>query len=210
MDKLKLFFEEYGTMLALVGALLSFIWGVYQYLMAQRWKSAEFALNELSKVYEHPNTKLVHRMLDYNACKLTLQIGEQEEEIYFDDARLHWMLRPHEVNGKLSQADMAVRDAFDRYFLDLERINYLMRIGMIDKKAVYPYFGYWITIMGRKNGKRKPQETILAIHNYLHYYKLSGVISLFLRFGFFTSFDKKLKYVPFEEKGKVAPVASEG
>ncbi|MGL4596469.1 MAG: hypothetical protein ACRCYO_03015 [Bacteroidia bacterium] len=200
MTNLKLFFEEYGTLLALGGALLSFIWGVYQYLMAQRWKSAEFALNELTKVFEHPNTKLIHRMLDYNACKLTLLIDEQEEEIYFDDERLKWMLRPHEVNGKLSQADMAVRDAFDRYFLDMERIHYLMRIGMIDKKAVYPYFGYWLDIMGRKNGTRKPKETILAIHNYIHYYKLAGVISLLMRFGFYTSYDKNLKYVEFVEK----------
>ncbi len=202
MDKLKLFFEEYGTILALVGAMLSFVWGVYQYLMAQRWKSAEFALQELSKIIEHPNTKLVHRMLDYNACKLTMLLGEEEQEVFFNDERLKWMLRPHVVNGKLSAVDMAVRDCFDRYFLDLERIHYLMRIGMIDKKVVYPYFGYWIDIMGRKNGDRKPKEVILAIHNYIHYYKLSGVINLFMHFGFYTSYDKKLTYEEFVEREK--------
>lgn len=200
MDTIFAFLKENASSITTTIAILSFIWGIVQYLKAQRWKSAEFSLQKLNAFNEAPNTKLVQQMLDYNTCKITIETREGEKEILFNDERLMWMMRPHGVNGRLSQADMAVRGAFDKFFLDMEEINYLVRIGMLDKKAIQPYLGYWIEILGKKKGGRKPTDTIQALHNYIHYYKMPGVVSLLIRFGYFTGYDKSLVYTPFPEE----------
>lgn len=194
MHTLYQFISDHKELIAAAGAIITFVWGVFQYRSTQRWKSAEFALSELHKFNEHPNTKLTQKLLDFSAIRLTLSTEEKTFSTVITDERLIWHLRPHTVNGVLSQTDIAVRQAFDTYFLELEKFEYLIRIGLMDKDATHPYLAYWLDILGRKKKGRKQEQTIKAIHNYIHFYGLKGVARLMRRFGYFSIYDPSVKY----------------
>jgi hypothetical protein len=199
MNTLIEFLKEYKEVLTLTGAVIAFVWGVFQYRGTQRWKSAEFALNELHKFNESPNTKLVQKLLDFSAIRLTLHTEDESFEATITDKRLTWHLRPHTVESYLSPTDVAVRAAFDTYFLELEKFEYLIRIGLMDKDATHPYLAYWLDILGRKRKGRKSEETVKAMHNYIHFYGLKGVARLMRRYGYFSLYDPSVKYVKPED-----------
>jgi hypothetical protein len=189
------FLKEYKEVITLTGAVIAFVWGVFQYRSTQRWKSAEFALSELQKFNESANTKLVQKLLDFSAIRLTLAIEDESFEATITEKRLIWHLRPHTVEGNLSPTDLAVRTAFDTWFLELEKFEYLIRIGLMDKDATHPYLAYWLDLLGRKRKGRKDEETVKAMHNYIHFYGLKGVARLMRRYGYFSLYDPSVKYV---------------
>ncbi|MCA6363870.1 MAG: hypothetical protein IM638_12595 [Bacteroidetes bacterium] len=194
------FLKEYKEVITLAGAVIAFVWGVFQYRSTQRWKSAEFALSELHKFNESANTKLVQKLLDFSAIRLTLATEADSIEATITEKRLIWNLRPHTVEGNLSPTDLAVRNAFDTWFLELEKFEYLIRIGLIDKDVTYPYLAYWLDLLGRKRKGRKDEETVKAMHNYIHFYGIKGVARLMRRYGYISLYDPSVNYVEPEEE----------
>lgn len=114
------FLKEYKEVLTLAGAVIAFVWGVFQYRSTQRWKSAEFALGELHKFNASENTKLIHKLLDYSGVmdiKITLSVENETFDAIINEKHLAWYLRPDTIDIKRSETDLAVRQAFDTYFL---------------------------------------------------------------------------------------------
>ncbi|MCU0432862.1 MAG: hypothetical protein MUC87_05360 [Bacteroidia bacterium] len=194
------FLKEYKEVITLAGAIIAFVWGVFQYRSTQRWKSAEFALGQLQKFNESPNTKLVQKLLDFSAIRLTLATETETFDATITDKRLTWHLRPHTVHPSLSPTDLAVRNAFDTWFLELEKFEYLIRIGLMDKDATHPYLAYWLDLLGRKRKGRKSEETVKAMHNYIHFYGLKGVARLMRRYGYFSIYDPSVNYAEPQEE----------
>lgn len=194
MSTIGQFIEAHQGELAFAGGILTFGWGVMQYVRAQRWQSAEFALRELSQFSETQHAQIVFKLLDFNRSTLEFEYEGENYELRMDDQRLMWMLRPHTIDGNLTAEEAALRAVFDRFFLDLEKFEYLVSIKLIRREALRPYLFYWLDLLGNKKSQRKSPELVQAFYNYLHFYKTTGVIRMLRRFGFWGFYDKNLRY----------------
>jgi CRISPR/Cas system-associated endonuclease/helicase Cas3 len=78
------------------------------------------------------------------------------------------------------------RDAFDVFLGRLERIESLIKNGVISKSNFADHFSYWLKLMD----ENKPEKLShfsdakrIALWNYIRDYEFNGVIKLFARFG---------------------------
>jgi hypothetical protein len=58
------------TWLGIVGGLLAFFWGLWQYRETRLWKRAEFVAAECDKFFRNPKIETALLLLDYSAIKL--------------------------------------------------------------------------------------------------------------------------------------------
>lgn len=184
------FAVKYQVPLYVGGGVLAFSYGVKQYVSTRRWKSAEFVMKELSEFSDKPYTQIVFEALDSKEKAIEINYKGEDYVVEVNDERLKWLLRPRKIDGSITAEEEAFRYAFDRFLLDLEKFNYLITIGLIDKEVLQPYLGYWLEIMGKRRNGHKPEATVQAIHNYLIYYRQRGTIRLLSRFGYLCRYNE--------------------
>jgi hypothetical protein len=173
---------------SLVGTILAFAglgFGLYQYYIAQRWKRAEFAAQQLEKLSQDPELDLCCKLLDW-AVRIS-PVPEKyatltEEKTFVHDWRtmLEAML-PEEDSDRVEWdwQHMMYRDAFDTFFKYLERINHYISIKLISEKDVAS-LGYWLEQI--TDPRFLPPEQKTFFMRFIERYNYTGVLELIDRF----------------------------
>ena len=74
----------------------------------------------------------------------------------------------------------------DRFLGRLERMESLIKNGVIRAQDFEHYFSYWLNLLDENNGSSKTHlatEKRTVFWNYVREYQFNGVVALFARYG---------------------------
>src|SRR5690606_12796756 len=166
-----------GGVIVIVG----FLFGVYQYYVAQRWKKAEFAANQLLKLSSNPDLELCCRILDW--AQRPFLIPERYHALTGQTVLNHtWQelaqaMKPETINPTFTGQPALYRELFDEFFTYLSDIDHFISIGLINLKDVSS-LRYWLEQIANPRFTPEP-----IFKHYIEFYQYNGVIDLMGRFG---------------------------
>jgi hypothetical protein len=180
---------ELKDLVALIGGIIglsTLIFGIYQYWETQRWKTAEFVASKMDAFMDDPHNRIAMLMLDWNMRKIIFPRMEDTPNTGYvvDDNVLKDALRPHSLPTDVYEHPQSyIRDVFDHFFDDLDRLNTFVEARLITVEQLRPYLRYWLDIL---TGGRaaKPRELIEQFWIYIDFYDFGGVRELCERFGY--------------------------
>ncbi len=172
--------SNFISLLGLILAISAFVSGYLQYIKAQKWKRAEFAVKEIKEYENKENIRFAMKMLDWNNTEYVIK----GIKTIINDEKLADSLREHDKLNNFDSTEIFIRECFDDYFISLERYNHYIESNLVTSQEFKPYLNYWLDIIGNKDNNRKPKECREAILNYLKIYNYAGVIDLLSRYGY--------------------------
>ncbi len=167
---------SFGTILGVAGS----VFGLYQWLIAQRWRKAEFAAAQLQRLSSDPALLACCRALDWDSR--TLQVPErwriEKDELTFqhDWKELLPGMQPENQKKFFSRTQVIYRDLFDELFTYLEQINHFIGIGLIRTEHVES-LSYWLRELA--NPRFGSPTTFIP---FIEHYQYTGVLELMKRF----------------------------
>jgi hypothetical protein len=179
---------EVQDIISLIGVILALgglAFGLYQYYIAQKWKRAEFAAQQLEKLSADPELDLCCKLLDW-AIRIS-PVPEKyaaltDEKTYVHDWRtLHQAMLPEEGSDNVDWdwQHMMYRDTFDKFFNYLERINHYISINLISERDVAT-LRYWLEQI--TDPRFLPPEKRTLFLRYIERYNYQGVLEMMRRF----------------------------
>lgn len=198
MEIIKQIFPYFAT----IGGLVSFVFGVLQYIKAQKLKHLDnlfIIRKDIETFIQLPEVTVVFKLIDYNEFLFEKyqKVHSKLEDVYFNDKFISYSLRPHSKGGVYHLFEVHIRELFDLYFTELEKYYYYLKIGVFDKDFLYPYLGYYIKIHGDSNpqtNNRKDISDIQSIHNYIITYYSNNLCKFFKAFGYIIKY-QEIKYI---------------
>ena len=91
-----------------------------------------------------------------------------------------------EKPNNFTNEEERLRDMLDRFLGRLERIESLIKNGVIKQNDFKHYFSYWLNLVDENSTNSSTtfnSEKKRALWAYIRQYKFDGVVSLFARFG---------------------------
>jgi hypothetical protein len=176
-------------LVGLIGGLIAFLFGYYEFWKSQKWKRAEWVATEVTDFLNDPMVRAALTMIDWGG-KPVLLFPEKTDpnERYFQtsDEIISRALEHHSLHGPYNPAEAAIRDCFDRLLDRFERFNHFIESNLISEFDIKPYFHYWFERVGNVEIKSSGVgfKRIRQIHQYIHDYGFHGVSGLFKRFGY--------------------------
>ena len=167
--------------LAAPAAAAGFLFGVYQYFVAQKWKKAEFAANLLLRFHSDPDLDACCKILDWD--KRTMLVPPNYQEIAKASTFRHnWdnltiAMAPEIDVERFTWQQMLYRDLFDKFFTYLAEINHFLKIKLIKKNQVAT-LRYWLKCIAKPRFSKGD-----VFGAFLEHYGYTGVTSLMKRFG---------------------------
>lgn len=172
-------------LLALVGASIAFVIGLFQYRKTQRWKRAEWVAQEMKDFFDDPSVKMALQLLDWGSRRAELFPSRADPEDRFvrvrDDDLAKALADHSDRPGGFTPTEAALRDLFDHFLDRLERINSFVDAGLVSLGDVRPYLDYWAghVITARAGDPRV--DRLVQLRRYIRRYSFSGVEALFTR-----------------------------
>lgn len=177
--------------------------GLDQYRDAQTWKRSEFLANQIRDFEGDQRIHATLLMLDWSRRHIPL-VSNRTGEIRYPvvgEATLLRALLPSTPSGGFSGVEASIRDAFDRFFDALGRLENFIELGLVDEKQVRQYIGYWLESIATDRPQHGAKLPVL-IQLYLHTWDFGLTLKLLHRFGYFEKHDEAL------ERSIVAEVSS--
>jgi hypothetical protein len=198
---------------AWVGVMITsagFAFGLYQYRInsfnAARARSREQAIkaaDELENLFKDQDVEIAMRIIDYEAIDIALpntNAGTSPTYVKINRVDLKSALDHHsdrappgkqynvEKGEMFKPVELQIRYIFDKFFVRLERIENLIRNGVIAKADFQDLFSYWLELIGEipkaqdqinhfGDGRRE------KLWRYIRLYKFDCVVRLFQIFG---------------------------
>jgi hypothetical protein len=124
--------KELVQVLVLIAAVAGFLFGVYQYRQAQKWKRLEFAATQLQRMYEDPELVLAGMFNNYSARRVPLPEKHwdyYDGKVFDHDCRKMYRLMSSRYEP---EPDFFIyNDAFERLFEYLEQIYAFIELKLI-------------------------------------------------------------------------------
>ena len=177
---------EIGDVIKLLGALIVFIIGIYQYVLAQKWKRREFIAQQMKEFEADADVRIMMRIFDWTERTVFLpsDSGGPPIEVKVTDDLLCAALLPHRDAGHYDRYEVLLRDRIDRFLDMLVRLDNFVEAGLISVNELRPYIVYWVELVsGNKKDWHTPEVWALLL-NYIKEYEFSGAARLIKRFGF--------------------------
>lgn len=152
-------------LITIIGGLTATFKWVFEYSKQLRWEKNKFLLEKIEEFNQFESTKVMHKLLDWNAIKINLG----DEEITITDNDLLSAFQTHNVKHSFTSNEVKLRAIFDEYFDSLSKLVYMTKNGLINRKGLNMFMGYWFNILsGRSSNKNKNLRD--AIYNYMKFY----------------------------------------
>lgn len=168
-------------LLAIVGAFVAFIVGLFQYRRAQQWRRAEWVAKEMQDLLSDPYVRSALRMTDWGSRSIELYPQEAETHRRTDFVTTDEVVKAlqyHEDREGFSDKEAAIRDAFDRLLEGWEKIESYIEIGLVTPRDVKPYFEYWSYHLRPDSHENR----LAQIRRYMNRYQYHGAERLLDRF----------------------------
>ena len=140
----------------LLGVFFAFLIAVDRYHSEQAHARRDNAAKEFKEFLDDQNTMVVHRLIDWTACKVTIKdvvYGKSFTAIW-SHRRISRALRTRQESrpgrqhepGQLefSLVEASLRTSIDLYLQGLEYLLSLQRNGLIDRSMLREQMGYWL------------------------------------------------------------------
>lgn len=172
-------------LLALVGAFVAFIIGLFQYRKAQRWKRSEWIAQEMKDFFADPLVKTALQLLDWGSRSVELfrdrEKGEERFVIVTDDDLARALAFHSDRPTGFTESEAALRDLFDHFLDRIERINSFVEAGLVSVEDIRPYLDYWAgNVVSARVGDARVKR-LVQLRQYIRHYGFSGVEALFAR-----------------------------
>ncbi len=159
--------------------------GLWQYLVAQQWKRAEFVAGTMKDFFANPQVSTALLLLDYAQIKLN-EKGEQcvgnEPGVVFDENLICSGLRLHTEfrndDDFLSPPEMVVRMSFDELFTELENFQHFIDTDLVTLGDILPYLSYWLNVLSNPGTNWKGSQFYMSVSKFLHGYDYRGATAL--------------------------------
>lgn len=182
---------EFLTKLGALAAAGVFFIGLYQYEQGQQWKRAEFlatVIKDIGASHRGENAKL---MLD----GIKLYPNGREIKLFPDKAtatdQYKTITRLKTLDSLRTTAPLpsdgetvAIRDCFDTFLSQLERLEQYIESKLVTKEEVYTYINYWIDLLAGNDSEFADYDRWYVL-KYAEFYKFPKVEALLKRYGNF-------------------------
>jgi hypothetical protein len=159
--------EKTLEILPLISAVAVGLKWVLDYSENKKWEKNKFLLERFEEFETLDSTKKVHRMLDWNKCKI--------DDEFITDEILISALETHNNKNKFTPLESKIRGLFDEYLDNLNKLIVLSETGLIDGKNLRKFMKYWFEILNGSK-KNKPREFNEKLTNYMEYYDFGGIL----------------------------------
>ena len=172
------------ALLGVIGGIVGFSVGLWQYYKAQRWKVLEFVAREVKEFEQQPAVANAMLMLDYEGMDIELfPNAEKTKDRYIavDEDLIVKALVVRQDRG-FTDVEVAIRDTFDEFFGYLERFDQYIVSGLVRYKDFHPYLRYWLGILAEGRSGLKSPQLVTAVGEFLSAFEYRGVLRLFDRY----------------------------
>ena len=157
--------------------------GLYQYYRAQVWKKSEFAADQLQRLTDDSTLALCCVFLDWEARRIAVpkeySVFTSDTSFAHDWNKLKDALKPEEKEANYPFPLVLYRDAFDQFFVYLDRINHYISVGLFQVEDVYP-LTYWLgELKASRNLAPGDQHVFLTFINHYHYWGVKALMKKF-------------------------------
>jgi hypothetical protein len=186
-----------------VGSFVAFCIAVSTYYRTERWKRAEFLAHEMKEFFASPRVQKAMLLIDWGERRINLLENVPEDQAILPVNRAMQVrgLRPHIIvtgdlsdsegmavgdgdsKDRFSQPEAAIRDCYDAFLDGLERFASYAKTGLTNVASLRPYIGYWIEDISEPTKSPEDAAWNAALLTYISYYRFTGVLWLFERFG---------------------------
>lgn len=155
-------------------ALVTYARGVREQRRANLWKRNEHLVARFDRLEASEKCGAAMRMLDYNATYVELSgLGRQQ----VNDLLVMSALAPHQQRGSYTIVEQAIREAFDAFFSELDRLGHMVGSGLMQSDDLSPYAGYWLKLFDpAERGRPEPYGAILR--RYVRVFHFDGLAYL--------------------------------
>jgi len=171
--------------LALAG-IAAFLFGIYEFRIAQKWKKSEFAAKQLEKLTTDPKLVLCTLFLDWSPRKVPVpsayRLMIKKTTFIHKWTTLAEAMRPEDEKERFTWEEVVYRDSFDYFFNYLEDINHFINIGLVSIRDVES-LKYWVKEIAMPRFAEemdRPQRSIFG--DFLESYRYIGVFDLMKKF----------------------------
>lgn len=175
-------------LVAALGALVAFSFGLSRYMKDQAWRRHEFVANEIKDFTSDKIAKNAMFMLDWGERYIELFPDKDHydnrfvkvDRLILKTALQHDRLRKTE-KGKIrfSREEVAIRDTFDHFLSYFERYYQFVEAGLVSETELKPYLNYWVEAITDKI----ELDVRNVIYHYINEYGFSDTQKLFKRLG---------------------------
>ena len=176
-----------------IGVLSGFVIfgvGLWQYGQSQKWKRAEFLLNEIRLFEPKQNIVNVRRMLDNDEATVFLYgeknaDGKQEPAVSINRSTLSDALtEPSELKRQHTDDERAIRIALNSYLSHLDHFNNVIDSGLVRKNELKLYLDHYLDILGNDRNMKLSPELRRKLWVYMNAKGYRGAINLLKKFGY--------------------------
>jgi hypothetical protein len=134
--------QEIIAILVSIAAIFGFLFGVFQYWQAQKWKRLEFAANQIQRLTTEPDLALAVSFLEYSKMKIPLP--EKYQVFAADDDKVKIFDHDSKDYSKVMELDyfkvdanyFIYRQSTMRLFEYLQQIHQFIAMGLIKTNDV--------------------------------------------------------------------------
>lgn len=178
--------DDQVAALGLLGAVIAFFIGLWQYNRSQRWKRKEWVAEETRRFLTDPSVRQALLMIDWWERRVVLFPNHADPAMRVarvDDDTVARALLHHKLGQPFNPLEAAVRDVFDEFLDGLARMQQFVTAKLIRQEDLTPYLEYWIERVGRLDGGGKPNARLRQLHQYIQDYKFKDVVTLLNAYG---------------------------
>lgn len=170
----------------ILGAVVAFGIGLWQYAKAQKWKRREFIAARVQEFESDRKVRLAMTMLDWTDRELYFpsEASDQPVALKVNDALLCSALLRHPLAKRYPKGEEMIRDCFDRFLDMLVTFWNFIEAGLISSDELRPYMQYWIRLVsGQVTDVHSPHVFSLLL-DHIQFYGFTGAALLIKSFGY--------------------------
>lgn len=134
-------------------ALFTFLRSATEQRRSNLWKRREYVATRFDRLDSSDKCRAAMRMLDYEATTIRI---EGMRDLNVDDKLVMGALAPHEQSGTYTAHEQVVRDAFDAFLGELDRLGDMVAAGLVEVGDIGPYADYWLQLFDPAQRARPP------------------------------------------------------
>lgn len=144
-------------------ALFTYVSDVQEQRSAGLWKRREYVAERFDRLEGLRDCRAVMRMLDYTVTYVDL--GGPEKELV-NDRLVMGALAPRSCRPGYTKQEQAIREAFDTFLSEMDRLGAMANAGLVAWEDLAPYADYWLVLF-RAEERGRPEAYAAILRRYV-------------------------------------------
>lgn len=180
--------EKFAKIVGIIATIIGVWYTAIQYKASEKWKRAEFVVQEVKIFSDAECTKLIDQTLDY-----TITMNYKYHDSYVDIDEDKFLKALDTVDQEYTGTAFILRNAFDCYFDRLSLFNRYIKSEVMTFEEIKPYLEYYIKIIADTTNVRISAESRKQLWIFIEKYEFTDVQELCCMYGYNISIGEKKK-----------------